>query len=104
MTQTLKANTITIERNELSSLLREVVREVVREELNRFAAQEADWEIEEGSILGEDLSALQADRRAGTLKLLSHAEKKNTSNQHRKMDHRPPHLNPRLRQSRQQNT
>ncbi len=74
MTQALTANTITIERNELSSLLREVVREVVREELHRFAAQETEWEIEEGSILWEDLTALQADCRAGTLKLLSHAE------------------------------
>lgn len=74
MTHTRTDDTFTIKKSELSSLLREVVREVVREELNRFAAQEAEWEIEEGSILWEDLTALQADHRAGTLKLLSHAE------------------------------
>jgi Arc/MetJ family transcription regulator len=74
MTQTVTANTLTIERNELSSLLREVVREVVREELERFAAQEAEWEIEKNSILWEDLTALQTENRTGTLKLLSHAE------------------------------
>jgi hypothetical protein len=74
MTHTRTNDTFTIKKSELSSLLREVVREVVREELNRFATQEAEWEIEEGSILWEDLSALQSDHRAGTLKLLSHAE------------------------------
>ena len=74
MTQTLTANTLTIERNELSSLLRDVVREVVREELYRFAAGEAEWEIEENSVLWEDLTVLRAESRAETLTLLSHAE------------------------------
>ena len=74
MTQTITADTLTIEKNELSSLLRDVVREVVREELYRFAAGEAEWEIEENSILWEDLAALQAESRSGMLTLLSHAE------------------------------
>lgn len=74
MTQTITAETLTIEKNELSSLLRDVVREVVREELYRFAAREGEWEIEENSVLWEDLTALRTESRAGALTLLSHAE------------------------------
>ncbi len=68
--QTRTTDSFTIQKSEFSSLLREVA----CEELICFAAQEAEWNIEEGSILWEDLTALQADHRAGTLKLLSHAE------------------------------
>ncbi|MBN1875018.1 MAG: hypothetical protein JXA33_12370 [Anaerolineae bacterium] len=74
MTQTVTTDVFTIQRSELAVLLREIVREVVREELQRFAAQETEWEIEENSIMWEDLTALQAEGRAGSPKLLSHAE------------------------------
>ncbi len=72
----MQIDTLTIQQNEWLTVLREMVREVVREELQRFAVQmvDEDWEIEENSVLWEDLMALQADKRAGTLKLLTHAE------------------------------
>jgi len=63
-----------MQNSELATLLREIVREVVREELQRFVAQEAEWEIEEHSALWEDLTALQTESHAGAIKLLSHAE------------------------------
>jgi len=74
MAQVLTADTLTIQKSELSVLLRDIVREVVREELQRFAAPETGWEIEENSVLWEDLTALQAESHAGSLKLLSHTE------------------------------
>jgi hypothetical protein len=49
------------------------VREVVHDELTKLAARE-DWEIEEGSVLWEDLVALKKESRESRLQLLSHEQ------------------------------
>ncbi len=55
--------------------LKTILRHVVREELERFAARaEKDWEIEEGSVLWEDLLELKKEFREGRLKLYSRKE------------------------------
>jgi hypothetical protein len=66
-------DTVTISKRELKAMLREVVREVVHDELTRLATRE-DWEIEEGSVLWEDLVALKKEGRTGRLQLLSHEQ------------------------------
>lgn len=64
-------DTITIERREL----KEVLREVLREELARFAMTPAeDWEIEEGSVLWQDLVELKEEAREGRLRLYARKE------------------------------
>ena len=73
MARTATADTITISKRELKVMLREVVREVVHDELTKLAARE-DWEIEEGSVLWEDLVALKKESRASRLQLLSHEQ------------------------------
>jgi hypothetical protein len=73
MGRTSNADTVTISKRELKAMLREVVREVVRDELTRLAVKE-DWEIEEGSVLWEDLVALKEENRTGRLQLLSHEQ------------------------------
>ncbi len=73
MARTTTADTITISKRELRVMLREVVREVVHDELTKLATRE-DWEIEEGSVLWEDLVALKQEGRADRLPLLSHEQ------------------------------
>jgi len=66
---------ITIDRQELKTLLYEVVRAAVRDELVRPPAGVGeDWDIEEGSVLWEDLTALRDELRQDRLHLLSHEE------------------------------
>jgi len=50
MGKTTTADTLTISKRELRTMLREVVREVVHDELTKLAFGEG-WEIEEGSPL-----------------------------------------------------
>ena len=73
MGRTASGDTITISKRELKAMLREVVREVVHDELTKLATKE-DWEIEEGSVLWEDLVALKKESSAGRLQLLSHEQ------------------------------
>ena len=73
MARTATADTITISKRELKVMLRQVVREVVHDELTKLATRE-DWEIEEGSVLWEDLVALKKESRASRLQLLSHEQ------------------------------
>ncbi|MBI4788209.1 MAG: hypothetical protein HY782_14350 [Chloroflexi bacterium] len=71
MARTTTAETITIKKSELKAMLRQVV----REELARFAASpEEDWEIEEGSLLWQDLVELKKEIAGGRVKLLTHEQ------------------------------
>ena len=71
MARTTAAETITIKKSELKAMLRQVV----REELARFAATpEEDWEIEEGSVLWQDLMELKKEYREGRLQLYARKE------------------------------
>ena len=70
MTRTASAGTITIKKNEL----REMLREVVRQELERFAAQAEDWQIDPESPLYQALVEIREDAKAGRIKLLTHEE------------------------------
>ncbi len=75
MTRTATGDTIVIKKRELKALLREVVRDVVRDELTKFAViPEEDWEIEEGSVLWQDLIELKKEIRDGRVKLLTHEQ------------------------------
>ena len=66
---------ITIKKSELKAMLREVVREVMHDELAKLASlPEGDWEIEEGSVLWNDLVELRKEIREGHLKLYSRKE------------------------------
>ena len=71
MGKTTTADTVTISKRELRTMLREVVREVVHDELSKLAAGEG-WEIEEGSPLWEDLVGLSEEARKGRIQLLTH--------------------------------
>ncbi len=75
MTRTATGDTIVIKKRELKALLREVVRDVVRDELTKFAViPEEDWEIEEGSVLWQDLIELKKEMRDGRVNLLTHEQ------------------------------
>ena len=67
------ADTVTISKRELRTMLREVVREVVHDELTKLASGE-DWEIEEGSPLWKDLIGLRGEARKGRVQLLTHEQ------------------------------
>ena len=73
MGKTTTADTVTISKRELRTMLREVVREVVHDELSKLAAGEG-WEIEEGSPLWEDLVGLSEEARKGRIQLLTHEQ------------------------------
>lgn len=68
MGKTTSADTVTISKRELRTMLREVVREVVHDELTKLASGE-DWEIEEGSPLWKDLIELRGAARKGRVQL-----------------------------------
>ena len=71
MARTATADTIVIKKRELKALLREVV----REELARFTAKaEEDWELEEGSVLWQDLVELKKEILEGLVQLLTHEQ------------------------------
>jgi len=71
MSRTATADAIVINKRELKALLREVV----REELGRFAViPDEDWEIEEGSVLWQDLIELKKEAREGRLHLYARKE------------------------------
>ncbi len=76
MTQAAVIETLTVEKYELMTMLQEAVREVVRDELARWAAGVVSkgWDIEEGSVLWEDLQALKEEFRDGRPQLFSHSE------------------------------
>lgn len=75
MSRTVTSDTIVIKKRELKAMLREVVREIVHDELAKFAVTpEKDWEIEEGSVLWQDLIELKKEIREGHLQLYSHKE------------------------------
>jgi hypothetical protein len=73
MGKTTTADTLTISKRELRTMLREVVREVVHDELAKLAAGEG-WEIEEGSPLWKDLVELRGEARKGRIQLLTHEQ------------------------------
>jgi hypothetical protein len=73
MGKTTTADTLTISKRELRTMLREVVREVVHDELTKLAAGEG-WEIEEGSPLWKDLVELRGEARKGRIQLLTHEQ------------------------------
>lgn len=73
MGKTTTADTVTISKRELRTMLREVVREVVHDELSKLAAGEG-WEIEEGSPLWEDLVGLSEEARKSRIQLLTHEQ------------------------------
>lgn len=70
MTRTAMADTITIKKRDLRAMLRQVV----REELDRFIDAQENWDIEEGSVLWQDLRELRKGIREGSLKLYSRKE------------------------------
>ncbi len=71
MARTPASETITIKKSELKKMLREVV----REELERFASETGkSWEIEEGSVLEQDLVDLRKEIREGRLQLYTRKE------------------------------
>ncbi len=70
MARSTAADTITIKKRELKAM----IREVVREELARFAREGEDWELEEGSVLWQDLIELKKEMREGRVELLTHAQ------------------------------
>ncbi len=75
MTRAASSDTITIKKRELKAMLRQVVREVVRDELSKFATTpEEDWDIEEGSVLWQDLIELKKEIREGKIQLLTHEQ------------------------------
>ena len=76
MTQAAVTDTLTVEKYELMTMLQEAVREVVRDELARWSATAASksWDIEEGSVLWEDLRALKEEFHEGRAQLFSHTE------------------------------
>ena len=67
------ADTVTISKRELRTMLREVVREVVHDELTKLASGE-EWEIEEGSPLWKDLIELRGEAKKGRVQLLTHEQ------------------------------
>ncbi len=67
MARTTATDTVRIKKRELKAMLREVV----REELERFVDAQEDWDIEEGSVLWQDLTELRKEIRNGNLKLYS---------------------------------
>jgi hypothetical protein len=67
------ADTVTISKRELRTMLREVVREVVHDELTKLASGE-EWEIEEGSPLWKDLIELRGQAKKGRVQLLTHEQ------------------------------
>jgi hypothetical protein len=73
MGKTTNADTVTISKRELRTMLREVVREVVRDELSKLASGEG-WEIEEGSPLWKDLVELRGEAREDRVQLLTHEQ------------------------------
>lgn len=73
MAKTTGADTVTISKRQLRTMLREVVREVVHDELTKLASGEG-WEIEEGSPLWKDLVALRGEACKGRIKLLTHEQ------------------------------
>jgi hypothetical protein len=73
MGKTTSADTVTISKRELRTMLREVVREVVHDELTKLASGE-DWKIEEGSPLWKDLIELRREARKGRVQLLTHEQ------------------------------
>ncbi len=68
MARTTAGETITVKKSELKQMLRQVV----REELERFAESGKGWEIEEGSVLEQDLVELRKEIREGRLQLYAH--------------------------------
>ncbi len=70
MSRTTANETITVKKSELKQMLREVV----REELERFAESGKSWEIEEGSVLEQDLVELRKEIREGRLQLYARKE------------------------------
>ncbi len=71
MARSTSVGTITIKTSQLKAMLREVV----REELERLGFKaETDWEIEEGSVLWEDLRELREEIREGRLQLYARKE------------------------------
>ena len=73
MGKTRTADTVTISKRELRTMLREVVREVVRDEFAKIATGEG-WEIAEGSPLWKDLGELRGEARKGRIQLLTHEQ------------------------------
>lgn len=67
------ADTVTISKRELRTMLREVVREVVHDELTKLVSGE-EWEIEEGSPLWKDLIELRGEAKKGRVQLLTHEQ------------------------------
>jgi hypothetical protein len=73
MGKTTTADTLTISKRELRTMLREVVREVVHDELTKLATGEV-WEIQEGSPLWKDFVELRGEPRKGRIQLLTHEQ------------------------------
>ncbi len=73
MGKTTSADTVTISKRQLRTMLREVVREVVHDELTKLASGEV-WEIEEGSPLWRDLVELREEARKVDIELLTHEQ------------------------------
>jgi hypothetical protein len=73
MGKTTSADTVTISKRQLRTMLREVVREVVHDELTKLASGEG-WEIEEGSPIWRDLVELREEARKGQIELLTHEQ------------------------------
>ena len=73
MGKTTAADTLTISKRDLRTMLREVVREAVHDELTKLATREG-WEIEEGSPLWKDLVELRREARKGRIRLLTHEQ------------------------------
>ena len=75
MAKTATADTVTISKRELKAMLREVVREAIHDELHKFVTGAGeDWELEEGSVLWQDLVELQQEIQEGRLELLTHEQ------------------------------
>jgi hypothetical protein len=70
MARTTAREKIAVRKSELKQMLREVV----REELERFAESGKSWEIEEGSVLEQDLVELRKEIREGRLQLYARKE------------------------------
>ncbi len=70
MARTTDSDRIIVKKSELKQMLREVV----REELERFAESAKGWEIEEGSMLEQDLIELKKEIRKGRLQLYASKE------------------------------
>jgi hypothetical protein len=73
MAKTTTADTVTISKRQLRTMLREVVREVVHDELTKLTSG-AGWEIAEGSPLWKDLVELRREARKGRIQLLTHEQ------------------------------